>query len=400
MIGAAALAAALTAFGAAAIAADTDLRLYLGDVDVNASVNVADAVLLARYNAEDTEIRVTRQGARNADINEDHYVDSLDNAMLLQVLAGLIPHPQDVLPAETTDTTPAVTTETAPGTSEAGTTTAADVTEETSSAETTAPGGSAEPAEDLIVDSVRLPIGKPTQDVITQPEIADRCGALTETLSLAYNEYSIDYFVFADNPKTTMILFSRAGTVVGYYAVGTDFQCSPQHKHIQYIDSHPEGTGKQYAALAVASSADISVSDLKDKSDFTVFNRLTFYAVNAIRAINRVPVLSWNEDMAGMADWLSSDMAANNYISKDHVDSNGQTPGDRIRALGIPWKYVGENTNAGQMDPFSAANSWYISRKDLHRDNLLNPNYTGIGIAYAYGENTVYKIYGTQEFIG
>ena len=62
-------------------------------------------------------------------------------------------------------TTPAVTTETAPGTSEAGTTTAADVTEETSSAETTAPGGSAEPAEDLIVDSVRLPIGKPTQDV-------------------------------------------------------------------------------------------------------------------------------------------------------------------------------------------------------------------------------------------
>ena len=60
-----------------------------GDVDLSGQVNVADAVLLARYNAEDKEITVKAQGLKNADLNGDNKVNSDDAAILLNKLANL-----------------------------------------------------------------------------------------------------------------------------------------------------------------------------------------------------------------------------------------------------------------------------------------------------------------------
>ena len=59
-----------------------------GDVDENGSVQIADAILLARWIAEDTDITVTAQGRANADMNGDDKVDSDDAASLLSWLAG------------------------------------------------------------------------------------------------------------------------------------------------------------------------------------------------------------------------------------------------------------------------------------------------------------------------
>ena len=60
-----------------------------GDVDISGEVNVADAVLLARFNAEDKEITVTEQGLLNADLTGDGRVKADDSTMLLEILAGL-----------------------------------------------------------------------------------------------------------------------------------------------------------------------------------------------------------------------------------------------------------------------------------------------------------------------
>ena len=60
-----------------------------GDVDVNGDVNVADAVKLARYNAEDKEITVTAQGIANADLNGDTKLTAEDLTILLNMLANL-----------------------------------------------------------------------------------------------------------------------------------------------------------------------------------------------------------------------------------------------------------------------------------------------------------------------
>ncbi|MBQ3940949.1 MAG: serine protease inhibitor [Oscillospiraceae bacterium] len=59
-----------------------------GDVDENGSVAIADAILLARYIAEDTDITVTAQGRVNADMTGDDLIDADDSAALLSWLAG------------------------------------------------------------------------------------------------------------------------------------------------------------------------------------------------------------------------------------------------------------------------------------------------------------------------
>jgi len=65
---------------------DPDLRR--GDLDCNGSVDVLDAVMLARLVAEDTETGITEQGKRNSDVNADTNINGDDLSLLLKVLAG------------------------------------------------------------------------------------------------------------------------------------------------------------------------------------------------------------------------------------------------------------------------------------------------------------------------
>ena len=61
-----------------------------GDVDCDKNVNIADAVLLARFCAEDTDATVTTQGKANADVNGDKQIDTDDITKILSYLANLI----------------------------------------------------------------------------------------------------------------------------------------------------------------------------------------------------------------------------------------------------------------------------------------------------------------------
>ncbi len=60
-----------------------------GDVDCSGEVNIADAVMLARFNAEDKEIEVSAQGKANADCDGVEGVGAGDLSALLEYLAGL-----------------------------------------------------------------------------------------------------------------------------------------------------------------------------------------------------------------------------------------------------------------------------------------------------------------------
>ena len=65
-------------------------KLLRGDVDVNGTVQIADAVLLARYLAED-QVEVTVTGLRNAELDgDDSGLTAADLGTLLQILAGSI----------------------------------------------------------------------------------------------------------------------------------------------------------------------------------------------------------------------------------------------------------------------------------------------------------------------
>ena len=71
---------------------------FLGDVDCNGDVNVADAVLLARFLAEDKEATVSAQGKLNAQCYDDGTEDITtdDLGAILEYLAGIIAKQSDL----------------------------------------------------------------------------------------------------------------------------------------------------------------------------------------------------------------------------------------------------------------------------------------------------------------
>ena len=68
-----------------------DKPVYVpGDVDCSGSVDVSDAVLLARLLAEDAEAEITQTGMKNADVNNSGQPDPEDTVLILKCIARLI----------------------------------------------------------------------------------------------------------------------------------------------------------------------------------------------------------------------------------------------------------------------------------------------------------------------
>ena len=70
-----------------------------GDADCNGQIIIADAVLMARYCAEDKEAIITADGKINADVTGDGKITNDDTAKVLSYLAGLI-QKEDLIPVK------------------------------------------------------------------------------------------------------------------------------------------------------------------------------------------------------------------------------------------------------------------------------------------------------------
>ena len=69
---------------------DKRILCALGDANCDEAVDVADAVLIARFAAEDKEATMTDQGRKNADVTHDGNVDGQDAAKNLQYIVKKI----------------------------------------------------------------------------------------------------------------------------------------------------------------------------------------------------------------------------------------------------------------------------------------------------------------------
>ena len=68
---------------------EPERKLELGNVNCDAKVDVSDAVLLARYKAEDQKAVITSQGKLNADANQDGELTADDVTLILKYIAKL-----------------------------------------------------------------------------------------------------------------------------------------------------------------------------------------------------------------------------------------------------------------------------------------------------------------------
>ena len=115
---------------------------------------------------------------------------------------------------------------------------------------------------------------------------------------------------------------------------------------------------------------------------------------NMARANAGLPSLIWNATLAEAAAAHCADMAERGYFSHDTPE--GVTPLDRLRLRGVLCGIVAENIAAGQPDPATVFTGLMESLH--HRDNILAPDVTELGIGFARGG--IYGIYWAQEFIG
>lgn len=122
--------------------------------------------------------------------------------------------------------------------------------------------------------------------------------------------------------------------------------------------------------------------------------RMVWTLTNQERAENGLPGLSLNGDLVASARAHSTDMAAQNYF--DHTALDGRSAGDRIAAAGYEAWNWGENIAAGYATPQAVVDGWMNS--DGHRANILSNNYCDIGVGYAYGGDSDYHQYWTQNF--
>jgi uncharacterized protein YkwD len=115
--------------------------------------------------------------------------------------------------------------------------------------------------------------------------------------------------------------------------------------------------------------------------------------VNAERAAAGYRPLAVSDALTTAAQGHSDDMSANDYFS--HTSLDGATASDRAEAAGFSGSALGENIAAGQRSPEDVMASWMES--DGHRANILNPDYTVIGVGL--NENGWYwtQMFGTPS---
>lgn len=114
--------------------------------------------------------------------------------------------------------------------------------------------------------------------------------------------------------------------------------------------------------------------------------------VNNARAQAGLSALALNAQLAAAAQGHSIDMACHGFIG--HNGSDGSTPSQRIAAAGYAASRASEIIY-GSGYPQTAFDWWMNDQ--VHRDEILNPNVTEMGVGYAYMPDTT-KGYYTVDF--
>ncbi len=115
--------------------------------------------------------------------------------------------------------------------------------------------------------------------------------------------------------------------------------------------------------------------------------------VNTERTARGLGTLTINQTLQDQADEYACEMVHYNFF--DHVNPvTGSTLGQRADEFKYDYTVVGENLAAGQRSPAQAFRDWMNSPG--HRQNILEPRFTEIGVAVRTGGT--YGTYWVQEF--
>lgn len=123
-----------------------------------------------------------------------------------------------------------------------------------------------------------------------------------------------------------------------------------------------------------------------------------FNAINGERTSRGMPALAVHGCVVYVAQLRSDDMASRSYFS--HESPEGETAFSLMDANGVPYGWAGENLARNNYPNNETVG---VAIRDLmasqgHRDNILNPNFTQLGVAAVDDGTGMW--YFTMVFIG
>jgi uncharacterized protein YkwD len=124
-------------------------------------------------------------------------------------------------------------------------------------------------------------------------------------------------------------------------------------------------------------------------------NRDRISPAQAEETKGRAHPLAWDARLATVARAHSDDMARTGTFS--HTGSDGSLPAGRVSNAGVQWLSTGENI--AKAEDVVQAEGLFMNEPKFernHRANILNPNYTHVGIGISRGRDG--SLYITQEF--
>lgn len=115
--------------------------------------------------------------------------------------------------------------------------------------------------------------------------------------------------------------------------------------------------------------------------------------MNAKRTEAGLQPLTLDTTLQSVARYKSNHMIQNGYFS--HTNPDGTKWSNWLQTIGYKYNATAENIAYNTTDPVELFNQWWNS--DGHRENMMNPAYTKVGIGVVYGNG---KYMGTQTFAG
>src|SRR5271157_312910 len=128
---------------------------------------------------------------------------------------------------------------------------------------------------------------------------------------------------------------------------------------------------------------------------YELVNRDRADPANTPETHGRALPLRWNDRLAAVARAHSLDMLNQGYFA--HEDPQGRSVAARVKAAGMEWQAVGENiAMSGSVARAEAAFMNEPRFNKNHRANILNPDFTEVGIGIAPRPGGGFYI--TQDF--
>jgi hypothetical protein len=163
-------------------------------------------------------------------------------------------------------------------------------------------------------------------------------------------------------------------------------------KILDYLRHHDKNDDKPYAiegmvgvfAFLIVLIFGLSVSThyvLKSPSLAAVISSVLIDLTNGDRTEHEARSLTVNPLLTAAAQAKANDMAAKSYFA--HVSPDGRNSWSWFRDVGYTFSYAGENLAVDFSDSEDVERAWMNS--PTHRANILDANFTEIGIATAQG---------------